>query len=190
MRAFMRRLLAAGLLCFAAVPGAPAAGSNAEPGVPAAAAREAFERIKALSGRWRGGSTKGWTDEVRIRPIAGGSAVVEDGGGSPAGENGAHPGEEMMTVFYLDGDRLMLTHYCVARNHPRLVASAIADGGRSLRFRFVDGANLESRDRGHMDSVVMRIDGPDRFTSRWTWFDHGRSKWTEAIERVRVTDAR
>ena len=64
---------------------------------------------------------------MRIRAIARGSAVVMDGDGAPDGESGAHPGEEMMTAFYLDGGRLMLTHYCVARNYPRLVATAASD---------------------------------------------------------------
>lgn len=187
MRQGMRRLVSAGLLVTAAATAA-AAGSGPDGGISPAAAREAFEHIKALGGRWRGSSTRGWTDEIRIRSIAGGSAVVSDGGGSADGVPGAHPGEEMMTVFYLDGDRLMLTHYCVAQNHPRLVATAARDGGRELEFRFVDGANLASRDQGHMDSMVMRIEGPDRFSSRWTWYSRGTSKWTEQIERVRVTE--
>jgi hypothetical protein len=178
--------VAAFILCLAA---GAMAGAGPDPGLSGAEARAAFERIKALSGRWRGGSTRGWHDEVRIRTIAGGSAVVEDGGGTPAGDEGAHPGQEMMTVFYLDGDRLMLTHYCVARNHPRLVATAAEDGGRTLWFRFVDGATLPSRDRGHMDSVVLRIPSTDRFTSRWTWYENGTGKWTEEIERTRVEAA-
>ena len=62
------------------------------------------------------------------------------------------------------------------------------DGGRSLEFRFLGGTNLPSRDIGHMDSMVMRIDGPDRFTSRWTWYASGVSKWTEEIVRVRVPE--
>lgn len=156
---------------------------------PGADARAAFDRIKSLAGRWRGASTRGWKDEVRIRTIAGGSAVVQDGAGSPEGGQGAHPGQEMMTVFYLDGDRLMLTHYCVARNHPRLVASEVADGGRTLVFRFQDGANLPSRERGHMDAAVLRILGPDRFTMRWTWYEGGAEKWMEDIERTRVVGA-
>ena len=52
----------------------------------------------------------------------------------------------------------------------------------------MDGANLASRDVGHMDAMVMRIEGPDRFTSRWTWHADGVSQWTEEIERVRVRD--
>ena len=188
MRQGMGRQLAVILLGVSAALPAPAVAQRPEPGLSGAAARDAFERIKALSGRWRGGSTRGWHDEVRIRIIAAGSAVVEDGGGAAADAEGAHPGDEMMTVFYLDGDRLMLTHYCAARNHPRLLASAVADGGRTVTFRFVDGANLTSRDQGHMDGVVLRLLGPDRFTSRWTWYDHGSEKWAEEIERTRIAE--
>src|SRR5262245_58067011 len=78
----------------------------ASPATPAAA----FERLKRLAGRWEGRSTKGWTDTGQVKVIAGGS-VVE------LASFDAHPGEEMRTLFYLDGDRLMLTHFCVARRH-------------------------------------------------------------------------
>jgi len=183
-----RRLLAAAIFCSALAGPAAAVEPSPAPGVSPQAARDAFAHIKALAGRWRGSSTRGWTDEVRIRTIAGGSAVVQDGGGSPEGAGGAHPGQEMMTVFYLDGDRLMLTHYCVARNHPRLVAREVGDGGRTLVFRFLDAANLQSRDHGHMDAVVLRILGDDRFATRWTWYDQGSEKWMEDIERTRIAD--
>jgi hypothetical protein len=177
--------LAATVLLFTWTAGGALAAEGPVP-VSAEAARAAFERIQALAGRWRGSSTRGWTDTIRVRVIARGSAVVMDAGGAAEGGAGAHPGEEMMTVFYLDHGRLMLTHYCVARNHPRLVAVSAEGGGRVLEFRFVDGANLASRDVGHMDSMVMRIDAPDRFTSRWTWHAGGVSQWTEEIERVRL----
>jgi hypothetical protein len=183
-----RRRLAAAFLCSALAGSAPAVEPGPAADVSAQAARDAFARIKGLAGRWRGASTRGWTDEVRIRAIAGGSAVVEDGGGAAEGPGGAHPGEEMMTVFYLDGDRLMLTHYCVARNHPRLVAREFADGGRTVVFGFLDAANLASRDQGHMDAMVLRFLGSDRFATRWTWYAQGAEKWMEDIERVRVTD--
>jgi hypothetical protein len=184
----MKKGVLAAIVVSLAVP-VGAAGPRPEPGLSPQEAQDAFARIKALAGRWRGGSTKGWHDEVRIRTIAGGSAVVEDGGGTLADAAGPHPGDEMMTVFYLDGDRLMLTHYCGARNHPRLLATSAADGGRTLTFRFVDGANIPSRETGHMDSVVLRLPGADRFTSRWTWYGDGIEKWDEEIERTRVVGA-
>jgi hypothetical protein len=142
-------------------------------------ARAAFERFKKLEGRWRGRSTKRWEEEITYKTIAHGSVVVGT-------SFDAHPNETMMTMFHLDGDRLMLTHYCVARNQPRLVATSFADGGSTVTFTFLDGTNLTSRDRGHMDKVVFRFLDDDHITSRWTWYQDGKERWLEEIRSERI----
>lgn len=154
---------------------------RANPPDPAAAAA-AFERLKGLAGRWEGRSTKGWTDTSEVRVIAKGSVVEQRA-------FDAHPGEEMRTLFSMDGDRLILTHYCVARRHPRLVASEIADSGRTITFTFLDGLNLPTRNLGHMDKLVMRIQDDGRYSSQWTWYQDGRESWMEEIHNARVRDA-
>ena len=60
-----RRRMAAAIMCFALAGPAAAAEPTPAPGASPQAARDAFARIKALAGRWRGSSTRGWTDEVR-----------------------------------------------------------------------------------------------------------------------------
>src|SRR5688572_1652919 len=104
----MHALLAL-LLTLAAEAGTPLA-------VPEAQARNLFAKMRSLEGEWNGASTRGWTDRVTFRAIAEGSVVV-----STSFE--AHPGETMMTMYHMDGSRLMLTHYCMAKNQPRLVAT-------------------------------------------------------------------
>jgi hypothetical protein len=160
---------------------AGAAGGRAAPEAsapPPGDARAAFERIKQLEGSWEGRSTKGWVETLRYQVIAGGSAVLET-------SFEAHPGEEMATVFHMDGDRLVLTHYCVAKNQPRLEATSISDGGRRVVFTFKDGGNIPTRDKGHMDSAVYTFDGTDRVTSRWSWYEAGKEKWFEDIVQTR-----
>ncbi len=141
-------------------------------------ARAAFARFQSNDGNWIGKSTKGWEETLRYRTIAGGSTVLET-------SFDAHPGQEMATAFYLDGDRLMLTHYCMAKNAPRLEATAFGDGGRTVVFTFVDGANIPTRDKGHMDKAVFRFETEDRVVSRWTWYENGREKWFEEIVQTR-----
>jgi hypothetical protein len=145
---------------------------------PATAAELAFERFKRMEGVWVGRSTKGWEEEMRFRVIAGGSAVLET-------SFDAHPGKSMATMFHMDGDRLLLTHYCVAKNQPRLVATAFADGGKTVTFTFLDATNLPTRNHGHMDKVVYSFTDGDHFSSQWTWFEDGREKWLERIEANR-----
>lgn len=146
-----------------------------------AEARAAFERFKALDGDWAGKSTKGWTDRLNYRTIAGGSVVMET-------SFEAHPGETMATMIHLDGDRLLLTHYCVARNQPRLVLTGVSEDGTTCDFTFLDATNLASRDKGHMDRCLVRFNGPDFFTSRWTWYQDGQESWMEEIVNERVKD--
>jgi len=176
------RLAILALACFSTTGAPPAHGASA----PAPSelngeeALAAFERLKALAGTWEAQSTAGWSGRSTYSVIARGSAVLSSSQISP------HPGETMVTLAHLDGGRLLMTHYCVARNQPRLVATAERDGGRELVFTFLDGTGLRSRDQGHMDSAVYRFQAPDRFSSQWTWYQDGEQRWQEEIHYVRV----
>ncbi len=127
--------------------------------------RNAFERLKTLAGEWDEKSTHGWQGRESLQIIAGGSAILSTSVIDP------HPGanEAMATLFHLAGDWLMLTHNCVARNQPRLVATAIRDEGRTIELSFLDGTGMRSRDDGHMDRAVFTIESADRYRSRWTF---------------------
>ncbi|HEY6050438.1 MAG TPA: hypothetical protein VIZ58_04260, partial [Thermoanaerobaculia bacterium] len=141
----MRAAMSAGfpfvlaILILASGPGAAAATGPAPAGVrppsPSPAALAAFERFRAMEGTWDGRSTKGWQESISFKAIAGGSAVVET-------SFDAHPGETMLTVFHLDGEDLTLSHYCVAKNQPRLRATDISADGRTVVFTFAGGGNL------------------------------------------------
>lgn len=143
-------------------------------------ARTAFERFKKLEGSWKGRSTKGWEEEISYRTIAQGTVVVGT-------SFNAHPNETMMTMIHLDGERLMLTHYCVAKNQPRLVATSYTDDGKTITFTFLDGTNMPSRDRGHMDKVVFRFIDDNHVAARWTWYQDGKESWMEEISLERKT---
>lgn len=148
---------------------------------PPERARAAFERIKQLAGEWDQRSTKEWQGAATVRVIGGGSAVMVTSNVDP------HPAsdETMVTVFHMDGDRLMLTHYCVARNQPRLVATSISEDGRAIEFDFRDATNLRSPDRGHMHRAVYTIESADRYRSRWTFVQKGEERWMEEIVTTR-----
>ena len=170
----MTKLLAAVVLLLSAPGPAP------EP-PPAPLAARAFERIKALEGEWRGRRSKGWEDRASYQTIAAGSCVVG------RSDFDAHPGETMLTIFHMDGDDLVLTHYCVAKNQPRLRATEISPDLKTIVFTFRDATNLASRDKGHMDKAVFRFVDADHFTSQWTWYQDGQERWLETIEMVRTT---
>lgn len=147
----------------------------AVPSVYADTAHElAFAHLKALEGKWKGKSTKGWEETLTYRTIAGGSVVLST-------SFDAHPNEAMATTFVLDRGTLMLTHYCMARNQPRLVATEVSEDGKRIVFTFRDGTGLRSRDQGHMDKAVFEFADANHFTSQWTWYQDGKERWMEKI---------
>jgi len=148
----------------------------------AAEAKAAFEKLRTLAGTWTSSSTKGWTETATYEVAAQGSVIIE------RSHFDGEPGDGMMTTIYLDGPRLLLTHYCEARNQPTLVASAIEDGGKRITFTFLSGTNMSSRDAGHMDSVVLQLIDAGRMKSRWSWYERGAQKWFEEIESTRVAE--
>ncbi len=141
-----------------------------------------FERFKSLVGDWEGESSKGWTDRISFTLLAGGSAVEQR-------SFDAHPGETMVTIVHPDGDRLLLTHYCAAKNQPRLRLAHVADDGQRATFEFMDATNLASRDQGHMDKVVFTFPDDDHFSEQWTWYAKGTGRWQEVIHHRRIQAA-
>jgi len=155
------------------------------------AAQSVFERLKKLDGSWRSKSTKGWQETQQFRVLARGTAVVSQSspGAATATESADSPNSPMMTVFHMDGSRLLLTHYCEAGNQPRLVATSIEDGGRTVHFSFLDATNLASPAAGHMHSVVMTFLDDNHFSEQWSWYENGKEQWMESVTNERVASA-
>src|SRR5262252_17046 len=140
-------------------------------------AQKAFDALKALEGTWEGKNNQGQTLTISFRATADGSALMNE-------IHGVHK-DNMITMFHLDGDRLLLTHYCSAGNQPRMKASFAPDG-KSISFDFVDATNLSSPEAGHMNRVVFAIPDANHHSEEWTFLDHGKQmKETFALERRR-----
>lgn len=150
------------------------------PEAETSAALALFERYKSMEGRWIGESTAGWENEVVYSVIARGSVVMAESNFA------AHPGEKMVTMFHMHEGRLMLTHYCVAGNQPRLAATELTEDGRGATFTWLDGTGLGSRDEGHMDQAVIYFDEDGGYTSKWTWYQDGEESWMEEIRVERA----
>jgi len=149
---------------------ASAADSNAN-------AAEAFAKIKTLAGNWEGTGSRGKvTSSYEV--ISNGSAVVE---------HLRVPGEdEMLTVYHLDGNRLVLTHYCTAGNQPRMQAEPYDPASNQLVFNFTGGGNLSDINAGHMHSAALKFAGANYFSARWTFQEKGKTKFVENIKYHRV----
>ena len=134
---------------------------------PKSEAQKAFEQLKTLAGSWAGQLTTiprapgadGQFAQFSLQVTSRGNAMEHEMsvGGLPD-----HP----VTMFYLDGDRLTLTHYCDAGNRPRMVAKVSPDG-KTLEFDFLDlsGGN----ERGHMHHAVFTFIDENHHTEDWTY---------------------
>jgi hypothetical protein len=121
------------------------------------AAQKSFEQLKTLSGSWEG-NLDGQPLHVSLRVTSMGNALMHE-------MKGAGP-DDPITLFHLDGDRLLLTHYCDAGNQPRMVAT-ISPDGKTIVFNFVEATNLLSSQMGHMQRVTFTFIDSDHLTEKW-----------------------
>jgi len=82
--------------------------------------------------------------------------------------------DDMITMFNLDGERLLMTHYCGAGNQPRMLATTSPDG-KTITFDFLDATNLASSGAGHMNRVVISMLDAKHHTEEWNFIDHGKA---------------
>ena len=126
----------------------------------------AFEKIKSLTGEWTGKMSGGSAATSSFRVTSGGSAVMQ--------MLGEGTDMEMPTVFHMDGERLMATHYCAAKNQPRMVLVPAGGDGNTLKFDFLDVTNLRNPEDGHMRGVTFTFIDKDHFRQEWTYREKGK----------------
>ncbi len=165
--------LIAGLLLSSA---AFAAGPGTSDGTMDAGA--AFNRLKSLTGEWEADTGQGKA-HLSYELIAGGSALVE--------RESAENMPAMMTVYHLDGSRVVLEHYCMTGNQPRMEASSFNPATGELRFQFLNATNLPDANAPHMHNATFVFGDASHFTTTWELYADGHLKNTEksAFTRVR-----
>ena len=160
-----------GMLTLAmALAASQAAGAEDAPGAGAAA----FEQLKLLVGEWRGRRPDGREIGVNYRMSAAGTVLVETWH--------LGPGRESLTVYHLDGNALMATHFCPQGNQPRLRMRR-AGGGR-FDFAFHDATGLQPG-RAVQHDFWIEI-GADATITRSETYVQGEEAETETITYARV----
>ncbi len=143
-------------------------------------AGQAFARLKTLAGRWQGENGDGEKSTKTYRVVANGTVLQEEY------EVVGRDDRSMTTMYHLDGDRLLLTHYCIADNQPRMEADLTSDDLSTLRFSFRDATNLASLADGHMHRVVIEIVDDDHMAQAWTFQQDGKDSFTETVQYERL----
>ncbi len=157
-----RRMLMCALFVLALGTG----GRSDDAPAKAAPANATFEKIKSMAGTWVEADKDGKpTDKVVsvVRVTAGGSMVQET----------IFPGDpmEMISVYHMDKGDLVMTHYCVLGNQPRMKADPKAPSNQ-IRWVFTGGTNLDPAKDMHMHSAVVTfIDADHIELSGEAWVD-------------------
>lgn len=146
----------------------------AQPGAPKSDAQKSFDQLKTLAGTWQATVTtdppmkemgNGASAKVLLRVASRGNSLVHEMGELGRQDDPTkydHP----ITMFYLDNDRLILTHYCDAGNRPRMAARTSPDG-KTVEFDFLDVAG--NTQYGHMEHAVFTLIDANHHTEDWTF---------------------
>lgn len=161
----LRRTLTCGLMVLALT-----AGGRAEdaPVVKASPTHPGLEKLKKLAGTWVEADKDGKpTDKVVsvVKVTAGGSTVHET----------FFPGTpmEMVSVYHLDKGDLVMTHYCMLGNQPRMKAVPTASPNQ-IKWAFAGGTNLDPTKDKHMHSATLTFLDDDRLQLDGEAWDGGK----------------
>jgi len=121
------------------------------------AAQKSFEQLKALAGTWEG-TFEGMPMQVTLRVTSRGNALMHE-------MKGTGP-DDPITMLHLDGERLLLTHYCDAGNQPRMEAT-ISPDGKTIVFNFLEATNLLPSQHGHMQRATFTFIDAYHHSEKW-----------------------
>lgn len=129
-------------------------------------AKACFDQLKSLAGDWVGPGPDGKETTILRYRLSAGRSVVEETE-FPGSEH------EMLTLFHLDGDHLVLTHYCHLGNQPHMQATP-ASTPALISFECTGGGNFKSHDDMHMHAVKFSFPDKDHVETQWTLSDKGK----------------
>jgi hypothetical protein len=141
-------------------------------------AQKPFDTLKSLAGTWQGpitlspavaqteGNAPNLTNvTVTLRVTSMGNTLMHEmrTDGRP---------DDPISMFYLDGDHLSMTHFCDAGNQPHFVGKVSPDGKR-VEFDYVDATGNMAY--GHMQHAVITVIDANHHTEDWTFMEHGKN---------------
>jgi hypothetical protein len=136
---------------------------------------DVFAKLKAMEGSWSASAeqTAGEPHE-EAAPLEARHEFQVSGAGSVVMETmGAGSDHEMINMYHMDGDDLVLTHYCAAGNQPtmKLDREMLAEG--KMHFAFTGGTNLDPAVDQHIHSATLGWNEDGSVVSDWTAWAEG-----------------
>ncbi len=145
-----------------------------------------FEQLKALEGTWQGkpegegaaGEEQPPTKVTHVFQVsAAGTVVMET----------MMPGtdHEMINMYHLDGEDLVLTHYCAGGNQPQMRLNRQTSTASTLNFDFAGGTNLDPATDGHIHAGQLVLKEGDQIDSVWVGYNEGKPAGTMTFHLAR-----
>ena len=117
-----------------------------------------FERMKTLVGTWKGKTDMGQGPieiTMQYRLLAAGSVLEEKVfAGTP---------NEMTTMYYDQGGKLAMTHYCMFGNRPGMLLKS--SDAKTIKFDFDATCGINAAKESHMHALTITFDDADTITS-------------------------
>ena len=125
----------------------------------------AFKRLAALVGEWKG--LQGDTEiNLTYTLTADGSALMEQFRAAK---------DAMVTMFTVDGDHLIATHYCAAGNQPQMVTPTITEAlAKSLTFSLSHVTGMKTPGDWHNTGLTVTLEDTQHLTQVWTYEYNGK----------------
>jgi hypothetical protein len=131
--------------------------------------KAAFEQLSSLVGNWDA-VQDGVPVEETYTLTANGTALMAETkpANSPA----------MITMFTVDGDHMIATHYCVTGNQPYMVARVPGDLEKGMTFSLKRVTGMKTPADWHNTGLTVTLDDKDHMTQRWTYLYKGKAGTT------------
>jgi hypothetical protein len=129
--------------------------------------REVFTKLQTLVGEWEGKTEAGRALKVSYRLTANNTVLIETWTLGPT--------RESLTLYHMDNESLIATHYCPVGNQPRL---RFKEGGSAslFVFEFVSATNLPKPEAAHQHRFEMELLQPNSFARSETYLENGKGE--------------
>jgi len=126
----------------------------------------AFKQLTSLVGDWEG-TQDGVPIKVTYALTADGTALMEE----------MKPGDSspMITMFTVDGDHLIATHYCSAGNQPSMVSGIPGRLETGVTFSLARVTGMRTPQDWHNTGLTVTLDDNDHIAQRWTYLYKGKT---------------
>jgi hypothetical protein len=142
----------------------------ANPNHPSPTMPKNFDMMKSLTGTWEGTTQMHGKEQMTTMTYeltANGTAIKET--------MMPNTPQEMLTMYYAEGNQVTMTHYCAMGNHPKLTMKK-ADP-TMMQFELAPSNNgLKSKKEPHMHALTITMMSPDQMKQEWTSFENGKKK--------------